>query len=88
VLHIDSFGNLSVNLTSDQLQGWPNIRIKIKDTTITGLARAFGDGQLGELLALIDSSGHLSVCVVNGSAAQSLSVSAGEEVFVSAAPDQ
>ena len=42
----------------------------------------FGSAQVGELMAMFDSSESLSLCVVNGSAAERLGARAGTEVEV------
>lgn len=82
VLHVDSFGNLAVNLGLENLQNLKNIRIEIKNTVINSLVKTFSDGKPGDLVALMDSSNHLSICIVNGSAAKFLGVGAGEPVSV------
>jgi S-adenosylmethionine hydrolase len=82
VTHVDAFGNLSTNFTRQHVPeagtGKPCVRIAGQE--ICGLANTFGEGQPGDLLAMLDSAGQVSVCEVNGSAARRLKVVAGEPV--------
>jgi S-adenosyl-L-methionine hydrolase (adenosine-forming) len=82
VLSIDHFGNLSTNLEKDLLAGVENVKIRYKNWTIDGLLRTFGDGEPGQFVALIDSSDHLSLNVVNGSAAEQFQAKVGDEVEI------
>lgn len=82
VILVDSFGNLSTNISREHLEGLGEIQVRIAGQTISGLSRTFGSRQPGELLALLGEAGDLSVAVVNGSAARRLGVEAGEEVDV------
>lgn len=81
VMHVDGFGNLSTNLTRAHLPKG-HVLIRLPGAEVHGLVRAFGDGAPGELVALIDSSNRVSVCVVNGSAADRLKVQVGTPVEV------
>jgi len=82
VLQIDHFGNLSTNLTLEQIVNPEGVKIKIGDVVIHGLVHAFGEKKPGEIAALIDSSGKLSINVVNGDAAQLLGIQVGDPVEV------
>ncbi len=82
VIHIDHFGNLSTNLSSNQLSSTGELMINIKGKSIKGLVTAFGERPVGSLVALMDSSGSLAISVVNGSAARILSSSIGDRVDV------
>lgn len=82
ILHIDHFGNLSTNIDALTLQNKVFSIAEVSGTSIHRLVNAFGDCQPGELVALIDSAGYLSICVVNGSAVNRLGVKEGEKVFV------
>jgi S-adenosyl-L-methionine hydrolase (adenosine-forming) len=82
VIQIDHFGNLSINLNASQLAGMHPLTMDVGGATIDGLAETFGDGKPGELIAMIDSSDRLSICVVNGSAAERLAVGVGASVEV------
>ena len=82
VLLVDGFGNLITNLTEADLQGQAVAEVVCQGQVIVGLAVTFGSRQPGELLAMFDSSGSLSLCVVNGSAAERLGTGAGAPVEV------
>lgn len=82
VVNIDNFGNLYTSLPKESIAGARSIRVKIARQEINGLVRTFGDSQPGELVALIDSTEHLSISIVNGSAAKVLNVTLGEPVEV------
>jgi S-adenosylmethionine hydrolase len=82
VIHVDNFGNLATNITADQLAPLGQVEIQIAGKTMLGVALAFGDRGVGEAVALIDSSGWLSLAIVNGSAAQSWNAGVGAAVKV------
>jgi S-adenosyl-L-methionine hydrolase (adenosine-forming) len=82
IIHIDAFGNLATNLRSEHLQGRGKMEVLIADQQIRGLVRSFGEGIPGQFVALIDSSGALSICQVNSSAERSLGVKLGDGVEV------
>ena len=79
---VDAFGTLQLNLTRSDLEGTGVKEVRIAGERIDGLCLAFGDRPPGSLMALIDSSEHLSVAVVNGSAAARLKSGPGMEVLV------
>jgi len=72
VLFADHFGNLITSITADVLTNIGSAEILIGQTHITGIKRTFADAAPGELIALVGSSGHLEISIVNGNAAQSL----------------
>ncbi len=80
VMHIDAFGNLGTNLERQHLPQDAAPQVHLDGESIQGIVRTFGDGEPGQLVALFDSSGKLSVCVVNGSAAQRLQAQVGDRV--------
>jgi S-adenosyl-L-methionine hydrolase (adenosine-forming) len=82
VAHIDHFGNLGTNILVRHLQGMKSVQVRIKEVTLPGLVKTFGEAPPGSLVALIDSSGELAISVVNGSAQQVLQVQEGETVEV------
>ena len=82
VIHIDAFGNLACNLSVGQLANLSAPNIRIKDQMIQTIKLTFGEGKPGELIAVIDSFGSLSLSVVNGSAAKSLGAKVGDSVYV------
>ena len=80
VISVDAFGNLACNFDAAHVTRPEQAQIRIKDHMINGLSQAFADHQPGELGALLDSFGQLSICVVNGSAAEVLDAGVGEPV--------
>ncbi|NMB58987.1 MAG: SAM-dependent chlorinase/fluorinase [Chloroflexi bacterium] len=50
--------------------------------TIVHCVSTFADGKPGQLVALINSAGRLSICIVNGNAANVLSAGIGTPVEV------
>lgn len=83
VLHIDAFGNLETNLEDQHLLATgSDVQVRLGNELIHGLTRTYGDGKPGELVALFDSSGKLSICVVNGNAAKRLQAEVGNPVEI------
>jgi len=80
IIHVDHFGNLATGLGRDQL-GDREVTLRI-GTTELPLVQTFGERPPGSLIAMIDSSGCLAVCVVNGSAAQHLQARVGDIIEV------
>ncbi len=80
VVQVDHFGNLTTNIRPAHLEGMHKVKIIVANQEIRGMAKTFGDGKPGDLIALIDSSNRLSICVVNGSAAEHLHAKAGDVV--------
>jgi S-adenosyl-L-methionine hydrolase (adenosine-forming) len=83
VVLLDGFGNVCTNLLGSRLTGdKDNTTVRIGEITLNGLTHTFGDASPGELIALIDSTGHLAIAKVNGNAADALDVHIGTPVFV------
>jgi len=81
VIHIDNFGNLITDIRGDDLPAeTEGISVRVGGYKITGLRRAYGEGE--GLLALIGSNGYLEVAVRQGNAADWLSAKVGDEVRV------
>jgi len=82
ILHIDGFGNLITDITSQYLpsKGGP-VNIKVGNHTIHSLSRTYAEGE--DLLALIGSSDRLEISVKGGSARSFLNADVGDEVEVS-----
>jgi S-adenosylmethionine hydrolase len=80
VIHIDRFGNLATNIRRNDLRGLGSLEVLLGDKAIQGMVNTFGDGKDGELVALFDSFGYLSICVVNGSASERLGGGLGTPV--------
>jgi len=85
VTHVDHFGNLLTNISySDQMLLGDSVTTKVGQTEISGLTITFAERQTGEPIAYIDSSGHLAIAVVDGSAQQLLRTQVGDLVVVEA----
>ncbi len=80
VMKVDHFGNLVTNLTQQQLPVDGGVILYVGTTAITDFVTTFGNRSQGNLVSMIDSSGHLAISVVNGSAQLRLGVSSGEKV--------
>ena len=59
-----------------------NIIVHLGDIEINGLVNTFGERPVGELIALIGSTGNLGIALVNGDAAAKLGVKQGNEILV------
>jgi S-adenosylmethionine hydrolase len=79
VIHIDHFGNLTCNLRRQHLAGLAQPVLQAAGRSAP-LVQAYADVQPGQLAALLDSDGWLSLAVVNGSAAQMLGAKVGDLV--------
>lgn len=86
VTHIDHFGNLSTNIRVEHLgeamKRMETISVKLNGHQIHGMVNTFGERPVGELIALIGSTGNLGVSIVNGSALQILGTKIGDPVDV------
>ena len=87
VTHIDHFGNISTNIRVEHLgeamQQKENITVRLNGHVIHGMVNTFGERPVGELIALIGSTGNLGIAVVNGNAQQRLGTKVGDDVEVS-----
>jgi S-adenosylmethionine hydrolase len=86
VIHIDHFGNIGSNIRVENLgeamKHKEDILVHIKGSDIKGLVNTFGDRPIGELIALLGSTGNLAISVVNGSAVHRLDAKIGDTVEV------
>jgi len=86
VTHIDHFGNISTNIRvenlGDAMKQKENIIVRLNGMEINGLVNTFGERPVGELIALIGSTGNLAIALVNGDAAAKLGVKQGDEILV------
>lgn len=86
VLYADRFGNLITNIHRRDMEGLDDpIGVRVGSTSIPRLARTYGDGVVGESMALFGSSGYLELAVVQGNAGGQLGVGKGERVQILAA---
>jgi S-adenosylmethionine hydrolase len=86
VIHIDHFGNVSTNIRvenlGDTMKEKENITVRLNGIDIKGMVNTFGERSVGELIALIGSTGNLGIAVVNGNAQQRLGTKIGNRVEV------
>jgi S-adenosylmethionine hydrolase len=86
VLAVDRFGNVSLNLTREQLEDAdvvPGTRVELAcegGRWFAVAARTFGDARPGELILYEDSYRNVAVAVSRGSAAELLGVEEGSEL--------
>ena len=86
VIHIDHFGNISSNIRTEHLgeamKQKESIVVHLNGIEVKGLVNTFGEQPVGELIALLGSTGNLGIAVVNGNAATRLGVKIGDEIIV------
>ncbi|GAB4344391.1 MAG: SAM-dependent chlorinase/fluorinase [Desulfobulbaceae bacterium] len=85
VIHIDRFGNVRTTITSSTLATYQPSSfagIFIGKHSVRAISATYSDVAPGELLALIDSAGHLEIAVNRGNAAQRLGCRIGDPVTV------
>jgi len=75
---IDVFGNLTTDLPAAALEGRRDVLIRIHDREIEGIVDSYGHGEVGDLVAVVDSEDYIEVSVVNGSAARTLNANTGD----------
>lgn len=88
ILHIDRFGNLITNVPESTLRAFVGEgageppQVYVAERPIVGLVDHYAQGKVGELLALIGSSGLLEVAVREGHAGERLGARVGWPVRV------
>ncbi len=88
VLAVDRFGNVSLNLTREQLESAgivPGVRVELSargQQYFAVAARTFADARRGELLLYEDSYSNLAVAVSRGSAASLLGIEEGDAIQI------
>lgn len=82
---IDSFGNLITDITEEMLEGVPrdeSVVVHCDEHETIGIFKAYADQPPMTLIALIGSSGHLELAIVDDSAKIMLGVAVGTPVVV------
>ena len=82
IAHIDHFGNMFVNIKSDQLADREVLTVQVGSTQIKGMVNAFGEREAGTVIALYSSTNELLIAQVNGSAAAATGAKVGDSVTV------
>jgi len=85
---IDHFGNLITNLSPNHIPTGEGVCVTVGESVIRGIARTFGEHDPGELITMTDSSGYLSIAVVNGNAASRLNAHIGDAVLLAPEPSK
>ena len=86
VLHVDHFGNIITDIREEMLEGMCDARVEIAgrsiEASIEGISTTYAVADVGDLVALIGSEGHLEIAVRDGNAGAMLGAVAGDEVVV------
>jgi S-adenosylmethionine hydrolase len=82
VIFVDHFGNLITNISGANLKALTNPVITIDSGPPLRLVSAYSDAALGELVALVSSSGLVEVAESQGNASKRLSIGVGARVRV------
>ena len=85
VLGIDRFGNIALNLSSEDARLVPGTRVELNargQQYFAVVARTFADARRGELLVYEDSYANLAVAVSRGSAASLLGIEEGDALQI------
>ncbi len=88
VCYVDGFGNALTNLTEEALErafdgiSDEDLIVEVVGRRIEGLARSYGDGGIGRLVALIGSSGRLEIAESGGDAAHRFGIGVADAVVV------
>jgi S-adenosylmethionine hydrolase len=87
-LYVDSFGNIALNLTRDDLERVavvPGTRIELElagERYFAVAARTFADARPGDVILYEDSYSNMSIAISNGSAAGMLHATAGRPITI------
>lgn len=85
VISIDRFGNIRTTITTANLSSYQPASfagIFIGRQQINAISATYGDRPAGDVLALIDSAGHLEIAVNRGNAATLIGCKIGDPVSV------
>lgn len=84
VLRIDNFGNLLTNLTPgdfpEEILKSGTLQMRVNDREVKRLVANFAQGEPGEPVAIIGSSGYIEIAVNKGNAARLLAAARGANV--------
>lgn len=83
VVSVDRFGNCRTLITRAALPtDLSQVYVRVRDVTVRGIHRTYGDVPAGKTLALFGSHGGLELAVRDGSAARSWEIKRGDSVSV------
>jgi len=84
VLRVDQFGNLLTNFTPADVPALAaadgKVIIRVGNGQVSKVVQTFAQGEAGEPIALLGSSGYLEISVNKGNAARTLGAARGAEV--------
>ncbi len=89
MLYVDSFGNIALNLTRDDLERidvTPGTRVELDlsgERYFAVVARTFADARAGDVILFEDSYRNMSVAINRGSAARTFHALVGDPVVIS-----
>lgn len=88
VMFVDRFGNALTNVREADLAAAfrgvdeSDLQITVVARTIEGVARSYGDHEVGTLVALMGSSGRLEIAMVGGDVALRFGIGEGDPVTI------
>ena len=88
LLYVDSFGNIALNLTRDDVVGMGIVSGTRVELDLSGeryyavMARTFADARPGDVILYEDSYKNMSLAISRGSAARMLHASPGQEIRI------
>ncbi len=91
LLYVDSFGNIALNLTRDDVEGLgiaSGTRVEIElagERYYAVMARTFADARSGDVILYEDSYKNMSLAISRGSAARMLHAAPGQEIRITIA---
>jgi S-adenosylmethionine hydrolase len=88
VIHIDHFGTLVTNIQDELVRGMDHAKMvfNVRGHRIPGLKQTYSEVAIGQVLALVGSTGHIEIAVRDGSAVRDLQIRLGEAVVVTLEP--
>jgi S-adenosylmethionine hydrolase len=92
LLYVDSFGNIALNLTRDDVEDLgiaSGTRVEIEhagERYYAVMARTFADARAGDVILYEDSYKNMSLAISRGSAARMLHASPGQGIRITIAP--
>jgi len=88
LLYVDSFGNIALNLTRDDVEDMGMVSGTRVELELSGeryyavMARTFADARPGDVILYEDSYKNMSLAISRGSAARMLHASPGQEIRI------
>lgn len=82
IIHVDRFGNLITNITSDEVLQSGQAEVLVAGREVGRVGSTYADVAVGSSLALIGSAGLLEIAVRQGRAADQFGATVGSEVLL------